>query len=306
MIRLTITPTAPSKFTAVVTDNDDELSRRYYADGRNCSYSKESADMVKPYVADALQSMINRYDVQDTEVKGWNPMFEETFCKDLTTHTRYPDNKLPELRTARIKEQREKLFGMSDRELCEAVVSHFDSHPAQEEDLKTQVSEALKANGDTFLSTYQRDLMVQNFAYMQIQEATIKGGCLECDPQLLERDTIVAKNTATVYKIDASLQKCEDGSVSVMGKQTDGSEVKLGSLQDKFLYNNPMNVDRCGAEVELTDFSNGKMKNLKVRVVANSDEMSGDIINDAAKSVSDEDFAEAVSGISVDNNGLEQ
>ncbi len=33
---------------------------------------------------------------------------------------------------------------MSDRELCEAVVSHFDSHPAQEEDLKTQASEVLK------------------------------------------------------------------------------------------------------------------------------------------------------------------
>ena len=101
---------------------------------------------------------------------------------------------------------------------------------------------------------------------------------MECDPQLLERDTIAVKNAAAVYKIDASLQKGEDGSVSVMGKSTDGSEIKLGSLQDAFLHNNPMNVDRCNAEVELTDFSNGKMKNLKVRVVANSDEMSGDVI----------------------------
>ena len=119
MIRLTIMPQSPSEFTAVVTDNDDEISRRGYADGRNCSYSKESADMVKPYVADALQSVINRYDVQDMEVEGWNPTFEETFCKDLTMHTRYPDNTLPNLRTARIKEQRKKLFGMSDRELCD-------------------------------------------------------------------------------------------------------------------------------------------------------------------------------------------
>lgn len=279
MIRLTITPTEPSKFTAVVTDNNDEISRRDYADGRNCSYSKESADMVKPYVADALQSVINRYDVQDMEVEGWNPTFEETFCKDLTMHTRYPDNTLPNLRTARIKEQREKLFGMSDRELCETVVSHFDSHPCIDKDLKTQASEALKTEGDTVLSTYQRDLMVQSFARMQIQEATIKGGRLECDPQLLELDTIAAKNAATVYKTDALLQKGEDGSVSVMGKSTDGGEIKLGSLKDAFLHNNPMNVDRCNAEVEITDFSNGKMKNLKVRVVANSDEMSGDIID---------------------------
>lgn len=278
MIRLTIMPQSPSEFTAVVTDNDDEISRRGYADGRNCSYSKESADMVKPYVADALQSVINRYDVQDMEVEGWNPTFEETFCKDLTMHTRYPDNTLPNLRTARIKEQRKKLFGMSDRELCETVVSHFDSHPCTNKDLKTQASEVFKAEGDTVLSTYQRDLMVQSFARMQIQEARIKGGYLECDPQLLECDTIAVKNAAAVYKIDASLQKGEDGSVSVMGKSTNGSEIKLGNLQDAFLHNNPMNVDRCNAEVELTDFSNGKMKNLKVRVVANSDEMSGDVI----------------------------
>lgn len=292
MIRLTITPDSSSEFTAVVTGNDGEMNRRHYADGRNCSYSKESADMAKPYVADAIQSVINRYGVQDMEVEGQNPMFEEMFCKDLTTHTRYPDNKLPELRTARIKEQREKLFGMSDRELCEAVVSHFDSHPAQDKDLKTQASEALKANGDTFLPTYQRDLMVQKFACMRIQEATIKGGRLECDPQLLEHDTIATKNAATVYKIDASLRKCEDGSVSVMGKQTDGGEVKLGSLPDTFLRNNPMNVDGCDAEVELTDFSNGKMKNLKVRVVTNSDEMSGDIIelNEDMLAGLDEDF----------------
>lgn len=53
-----------------------------------------------------------------------------------------------------------------------------------------------------------------------------------------------------------------------------------------------MNVDRCDAEVELTDFSNGKMKNLKVRVVTNSDEMSGDIIelNEDMLAGLDEDF----------------
>lgn len=53
----------------------------------------------------------------------------------------------------------------------------------------------------------------------------------------------------------------------------------MGDLPDNFLRNNPMNVDRCSAEVQFADFSNGKMKNVSVRVVMNSDEMSGDIMN---------------------------
>lgn len=190
--------------------------------------------MVKPYVADALQSVIYRYGVQDMEVQVWSRdaaanEFEKTFCRDLTTYTRYPNNTLPDLHTTRVKEQREKLFNMSDRELCEAVSAHFNSHPHTKQaldvpgicvrqNLKTYVAETLKTEGEIVLPTFQRDLMVHQFAYMQIQETTIKGGHLECDPHLLDRDTIATKNAATVYKIDTSLQKNEDGSVSVVGK----------------------------------------------------------------------------------------
>lgn len=40
-----------------------------------------------------------------------------------------------------------------------------------------------------------------------------------------------------------------------------------------------MNISHCEAELQLTDFSNGNMKNLSARVVVDSDLMSGDVID---------------------------
>lgn len=281
MIKLTIRPTSPTNFTTVVTNDGEEINLRHYADGYNCSYVKESADMAKPYVTDALQSIIYKYGVQDMTVQGWNPVFEEEFCGHLATYTRYSNNTLPDLESERLKEQTEKLFNMSDKELCEAVNAHFGSHPTQpgQKDLKTQAAEALKISGEIKLPVYQRDTMVFQFARMQIQESRIKSPEFAYNPQYLDLQLMSQKNDTFVYKIDAALQKNDDGSVSVMGAYANGGEVNMGDLPDNFLRNNPMNVDRCSAEVQFTDFSNGKMKNVSVRVVMNSDEMSGDIIN---------------------------
>lgn len=65
MAKLTIIVKSSSDFITVVRNDDDEISRRHYTDSENCSYSKESADMTKPYITDALQSVIDRYRVQD-------------------------------------------------------------------------------------------------------------------------------------------------------------------------------------------------------------------------------------------------
>lgn len=286
MTKLTIIVDSPSGFSTVVRNNGEKINARKYADGSNCSYSRETADMERPYVSDALQSIIERYRVQETEVQVWNRNeaandFETMFCQNLTTYTRYPKNVLTDLWTERLKEQREKLFAMSDRELCEAVNAHFSSHPVQvgQKDLKLQAAKALETEGEISLPVYQRDVMVQQFSRMQVQETRIKSDSRDYDPQLLDKDMIDHKNDATVYKLDVALQKNGDGTVSVMGKYADGSEANMGRLKDNFLHNNPMNVGRCDAEVELTDFSNGKMKNLKLRVIVNSDVMSGDIID---------------------------
>lgn len=197
-------------------------------------------------------------------------------------------NILPSLRTTRIAEQREKLSGMSDRELCEAVRAHFNSHPMQTEqkDLELQAAEALKKEGEIVLPVCQRGTMINRFSAVQIQEAPIEAGSLECDPhtlglyrvaRTLGLDRAAARHNTAVYRMDVQLQKEEDGSVSVIGN-TDAGRAKLCSLPDNFLRSNPMNMDRCDAEVELMDFFNGKTKNPKVCVVVNSDEMSGDVV----------------------------
>lgn len=88
MRKLTITVDSPSRFTTVVTDNGEELNRRQYSDGANCSYSKHSRDMERPYVADALRSIICRYMVH--EIEADEAGFEAEFCSGLATYTQYP------------------------------------------------------------------------------------------------------------------------------------------------------------------------------------------------------------------------
>ena len=75
------------------------------------------------------------------------------------------------------------------------------------------------------------------------------------------------------------LQKNDVGDVYVLAEQSDGGHRTIGTLPDSFLTNNPMNVSHCEAELQLTDFSNGNMKNLSARVVVDSDLMSGDVID---------------------------
>lgn len=297
MIKLTMIVDSPHGFTAIVEDGDKQLDRREYADGVNCSYDKVKANVDKPYVSDALQAVIHRYEVQDTEVQVWNKTeaannFEKMFCRsNLTLYSWYPENILPSLKDEGLKEEREKLFGMSDKELCEAVSAHFGSHPVQsgQKEWKAWAADALKTEGETLLSDYQRDIMVRQFGYARIQETRIKMTNPVYDPvpfeskvASLEREVFarkIAENDVTdVYKVDGTLQKARDGSVSVMGQCSDGNTVCLGKLHDNFLHNNPMNVDSCGAKIEIADFSNQKMKNLRMRVVVNSDEMSGDIV----------------------------
>lgn len=279
---MTITPNSPHDFTAVVRDGKTELKRYQYADGIDCSYKRGVGGTERPYVDDILQSIIHKYRVQDveTEQNANDPenLFENVFCDNLTTYTRYPENTLPDLREMRVQDQENRLYGMSNRELCEAVSAHFASHPTQagQKDLKEQVEQALWWN-ETSFTEYQRDTMIFQFSRMQIQETTVKAS--EYDPKLLSLDVMGEKNDSTAYRTDASLIREDDGSVSVMTKCKDGNVVSIGQLKDKFLHNNPMNVDWCNAEVQLTDFSNGKMKNVSVRVVMNSDEMSGDIVN---------------------------
>lgn len=58
----------------------------------------------------------------------------------------------------------------------------------------------------------------------------------------------------------------------------DGKYAEIAPVPDKYKVNNPMSVIRCDAEVEITDWSNGKMKNVTAKVVVDTDRMTGDVI----------------------------
>ena len=66
--------------------------------------------------------------------------------------------------------------------------------------------------------------------------------------------------------------------VYVLAERADGCHQTIGKLPEKFLTNNQMNVENCEAELQVTDYSNGKMKNVSMRLVADTDLMSGDVI----------------------------
>lgn len=275
----------PSRFTTVVTRDDKEINRRDYAAGRNFSYSREQADMERPYAADVLQSIANRYWVQEVDVPaaemgGAADMFGMAFCKNLRTYYRSPGMEYHDLWSRRAMERREELARLSDRELCEAIKAHFDSHPtkAGQKTLKTQAAEALRAKGVLMLPSYQRDHMVMQFSGVQIQEVFIERKFLECDLRTICHDGVITDLGDKVYRVDVQLQKEADGSVSVMADAEAGS-VKICSLPDSFLHNNPMNVDRCSAEADIKDTSHGRVRKRAwwVSVVVNSDVMSGDV-----------------------------
>lgn len=136
------------------------------------------------------------------------------------------------------------------------------------------------------------------FAKTLIRETPLKEGNAMLDfhneaydPSKLKRNPVdeIPQNNGggTIYvdRVDVELSKETDpealnpNAVYVTAQQSDGSRRLVGSLPDSFLANNPMNVDRCGAELEITDYSNGNMKNISTRVVVNTDLMSGDVID---------------------------
>lgn len=81
-----------------------------------------------------------------------------------------------------------------------------------------------------------------------------------------------------IGKVNAHLSKMNSGDVRVIVTDSAGKNMDVGRLPDNFLKNNPMNVDTCSAEIELTDYTGGRMKNVKERLIVDTDKMSGDVM----------------------------
>ena len=209
----------------------------------------------------------------------------------------------------RREEHQKSLMEMPERDLCEMIRSHFESHPTLpgEKELKDLASqrlvqlesaeEVLKKDGfvpaaDVPFGT-DEDLSVKtklaaDYAQTRIRETSLKEGNYyldfrHFDPSELKRnpvDELPRKNGAPVHvdRVDVELQN-NGVDVYVMACQSDGGLRMIGTLPDNFLTNNPMNVDKCEAELQIVDFSNGNLKNISAKVVVDTDLMSGDVLD---------------------------
>lgn len=139
------------------------------------------------------------------------------------------------------------------------------------------------------LSEKEKEDLAARFAQTRIRETSLKEGNYyldfrHFDPSELSRTNIAVVDQpygapVNVDRIDVELQKNDAGDVYVMAMQQDGGFRMVGTLPDKFLANNPMNVDSCKAELQIADYSNGKLKNLSARVVVDTDLMSDDVVD---------------------------
>ncbi len=188
----------------------------------------------------------------------------------------------------RRQEHVNSLCEMEDRDLCEMIRAHFESHPALpgEKDLKDTVNALLNTpDGEIKLDASKKADLARGYADARIKQTPVNMAGVHPEDLWLRKadpsETGITNSTIDVYMGKVELQRSESGRVYVLAeeKQADNSYQTIGSLSDKFLKNNPMNVDSCEADIQIVDYSNGKMKNISARVVADTDLMSGDVID---------------------------
>lgn len=223
----------------------------------------------------------------------------------------------------RREEHVKSLRELSDRDLCEMVRAHFESHPAlpgekavkdqanqalaQLEDMQAAVAQKILANkyspqevydqtvgmtllGNAILMPDDREGLIQAYAKTRIRETPLKEGNYyldfrHFDPTELKRTPVEelpqnnGQSKIYVDSVKVELQRATENEVNVVAENSLGGWKFIGHLPDSFLKNNPMNMERCDAELQLVDYSNGNMKNLSARVVVDTDLMSGDVVD---------------------------
>lgn len=202
----------------------------------------------------------------------------------------YEDQKMESLADIRRQEQAESLGQLDDWDIMEMARAHFDSHPTLpgEKNLKMMVNDELANDG--YLSDEQRERLIQGYAQTRIRETKMDSIGREFNPADLNLEFMSQNGTISMSRVNVELQKQTAGdetTVYVLADCADGRHMTIGKLPDKFLTNNPMNVESCKAELQVTDYSNGKLKNVSMRLVADTDLMSGDVVN-----LDDEMFAD--------------
>lgn len=197
--------------------------------------------------------------------------------------------KISVLAGLRRQEQQEQLQELHDRDLCELIRAHFESHPALpgEKILKDTANQilAMKDDGQEFLTDDEKKILIRKYADTRIRETGLREGLYYLqDPVSFKFkdsfDLPPEGNNApvSIHIIDAELQKTESGNINVTVKQKNDGYCFVGTLPDNFMANNPMIVDHCAGELQIADYSNGKLKNISARLVVDTDLMSNDVV----------------------------
>lgn len=194
----------------------------------------------------------------------------------------YDDQKMESLADIRRREQAESLGQLDDRDIMEMARAHFDSHPTLpgEKNLKMMVNDELANDGA--LSNEQRGELIDKYVQTRIRETKMDSIGREFDPKDLNMESMSQNGTVSMNKVNVELQRQtadDNATVYVLAERADGRHMTIGKLPDKFLTNSPMNVESCKAELQVMDYSNGKFKNVSMRVVADTDLMSGDVLD---------------------------
>lgn len=178
----------------------------------------------------------------------------------------------------------EVMQSVIDKHAMEDTQEVLSAKPLGEEDVQRVMN---RQKGIVF-TPEEREEFVNGYLQTRFRETPLKEGNYyldfrNFDPTVLKKSFVdrVPQNGATVSvdRVSVELQKNMAGEVAVMAEMENGGNMFIGGLPDKFLKNNPMNVDSCKADLQIIDYSNGKMKNLSCAVVVDTDLMSGDVID---------------------------
>lgn len=182
------------------------------------------------------------------------------------------------------KEFYKGLEHVDNRELCEMIRAHFESHPTLpgEKQMKDEANMLLKMHpkGEIPLNWASSIMLKTDYAETRIRQIGFKesAGAEGLKTEPIPVDGTFMRRGISVERADARLVKQEDGSVFVLGKMKDGEFRPVGTMTEKSLTNNPMNVDVCDAQLQIADYSGGKGNYVTMKLVVDTDEMSGDAV----------------------------
>lgn len=188
---------------------------------------------------------------------------------------------------------------VSNREVLETIRAHFESHPTMpgEKQFKKRVNELLE-NPEALedWDPMERERMIIQYAETEVRETKFVGNVVDMTKNGTKQYKEPEENKfqlehlgmvpypersvdAELYSLDVELRKVKDG-VNIYAKTNQDAArfTKVGTVPDNFLTNNPMNVNRCPAQISIEDFSGGKLRNVSERLVVESSRMSGDYV----------------------------